>query len=60
MNAANEVAVERFCAGEIEFGDIWRIVGSVMEKIPVVPQNSLDEILAVDAEARVQAAQWRK
>lgn len=59
MNAANEVAVERFCAGEIEFGDIWRIVGSVMEKSPVLPQNSLPEILEADAEARRKAAEWR-
>jgi len=59
MNAANEVAVERFCAGEIEFGDIWRIVGSVMESVPVEGQESLEQLLAVDAKARSKAWQWR-
>ena len=59
MNAANEVAVERFCAGEIEFGDIWRIVGSVMESFSVERQESLEQLLAVDAKARSKAWQWR-
>ncbi|MBR7130542.1 MAG: 1-deoxy-D-xylulose-5-phosphate reductoisomerase [Lentisphaeria bacterium] len=57
MNAANEVAVDRFCAGEINFGGIWRIVGKVMDMIPVEPQESLAQILAVDAEARAKAAE---
>lgn len=59
MNAANEVAVDRFCAGEIEFGDIWRIVGGVMGAMSVEPQHSLEQVLAFDAEARGRARQWR-
>ena len=55
MNAANEVAVERFCNGEIEFGGIWKIVGEVMEKSVVEPQISLEQVLAADAEARARA-----
>ena len=55
MNAANEVAVERFCAGEIKFSGIWKIVGEVMESMTVEPQESLEQILEADAEARARA-----
>ena len=59
MNAANEVAVERFCAGEINFGGIWRIVGKVMESVAVQKQESLEQILELDAEARAKAWEFR-
>ena len=59
MNAANEVAVERFCNGEIEFGGIWRIVGKVMENTFSEPQTSLEQVLAADAEARAKARECR-
>ncbi len=52
MNAANEVAVERFCNGEISFGGIWKIVGKVMEQSCVEKQKTLEQILAADMEAR--------
>ena len=55
MNAANEVAVERFCRGEIGFGGIWRIVETVMERSERSPQESLEQVLAVDAAARKAA-----
>ncbi|MBE6365243.1 MAG: 1-deoxy-D-xylulose-5-phosphate reductoisomerase [Lentisphaerae bacterium] len=55
MNAANEVAVERFCNGEIPFGGIWKIVGRVMENSVVEPQKSLEQVLQADAEARRKA-----
>ena len=57
MNAANEVAVERFCRGEINFGGIWKIVGAVIESMDAAPQQSLEQVLAADAEARVRAWQ---
>ena len=59
MNAANEVAVERFCAGEIEFGGIYKIVGKVMESVTVEPQISLEQVLSADAEARAKARECR-
>ena len=59
MNAANEVAVERFCAGEINFGGIWKIVGHVMESVSVEPQKSLEQIMAADAEARAKARECK-
>lgn len=55
MNAADEVAVELFLAGKINFLDIARIVRETMESHESRPSPSLDEIYAVDAEARAAA-----
>jgi 1-deoxy-D-xylulose-5-phosphate reductoisomerase len=52
MNAANEVAVAAFLAGKIGFLDIVRLVEKVLEHYaPAAPQN-IDDIMAVDGEAR--------
>ncbi len=56
MAAADEVAVERFLAGEIGFLDIPRVIEEVLERHTPLPSPSLDEVLAVDAEARRVAA----
>ena len=55
MNAADEVAVELFLAGAIGFLDIARVVAKTMEAHDPRPSPSLDEIYAVDAEARTAA-----
>ncbi len=55
-NAANEVAVARFCAGECRFPEIWETVARTMDSHDVVPHPSLDEILAADRWAREAAA----
>ncbi len=55
MNAANEVAVERFICGEINFGGIWRIVEKVMSSAYVEPQKSLEQLFEADAAARRKA-----
>jgi len=55
LNAANEVAVARFLAGEIRLPDIWEIVESVMQRHKPAAAE-LDAILAADAWARRQAA----
>jgi 1-deoxy-D-xylulose-5-phosphate reductoisomerase len=60
MNAANEVAVEKFRRGEIAFPEIWSIVESVMEAHDVRGQQDFAEIEAADREAREFAAGWRK
>ena len=57
MNAANEVAVERFRKGEINFGGIWKIVGEVMEKWQNEPQSSFAQITEAENEARRKAAE---
>lgn len=55
MNAADEVAVELFLAGKINFMDISRVVRKTMESHDSKPSPSLDEIYIVDAEARAAA-----
>lgn len=55
MNAADEVAVEHFLAGKIGFLDIARVVGSAMDQHTPRPLPTLEEICAVDAEARETA-----
>jgi len=55
MNAADEVAVELFLNREIGFLDIARVVGRTMDAHSPTPLPSLEEICAVDAEARETA-----
>ncbi|MFH1097804.1 MAG: 1-deoxy-D-xylulose-5-phosphate reductoisomerase [Candidatus Desantisbacteria bacterium] len=44
LNAANEVAVDKFLAREIGFMDIPRIIKQVMDIHKVIPDPSLDDI----------------
>lgn len=55
LNAANEIAFERFRAGTIRFTDIWRIVERTMAAAGRRGDGSLDEILDADARAREYA-----
>ena len=52
MNAANEIAVERFRRGEVKFTDIWKIVERTMAHHHPEPQESLEQIREADAAAR--------
>jgi 1-deoxy-D-xylulose-5-phosphate reductoisomerase len=52
LNAANEVAVEKFLAEEISFTDIPKKIEKVMKKHTVVPKPDLEDILEADAWAR--------
>ncbi|RKO66314.1 1-deoxy-D-xylulose-5-phosphate reductoisomerase [Desulfofundulus salinus] len=52
LNAANEIAVEAFLAGEIGFTAIPQLVAGVMEEHEVIPEPTLEEILAADQWAR--------
>lgn len=54
MNAANEVAVERFLRGEIIFTRIVALVGEVMQRHAPAKSASLEEIMAADRWARGQ------
>jgi 1-deoxy-D-xylulose-5-phosphate reductoisomerase len=56
LNAANEVAVERFCRRELGFTGITANVARVMDAHRVVDSPSLDQILEADRWARVEAA----
>ena len=52
LNAANEVAVAEFLAGNIRFTDIARIVEAVLIGVKRHDASSLDIVLADDAAAR--------
>jgi 1-deoxy-D-xylulose-5-phosphate reductoisomerase len=57
LNAANEVAVAAFLAGQIRFTRIAAVVEETLARSNDAPRPaSLDEVLAVDQSARMQAA----
>ena len=58
FNAANEVAVGSFLAGEVSFLDIYSIVASVMEKLEQHRIEVIDDVLEVDAIARRKAQEF--
>ena len=57
LNAANEVAVDAFCEGRINFPQITETVARTMAAHQLVAHPSLDEILAADGWARSAAAE---
>lgn len=57
LNAANEVAVERFLAGAIRFTGIAATVAEVLARHEPRPAPTLDAVLEADAWARVQASE---
>ncbi len=56
LNAADEIEVAAFLEGKIPFVAIPRVVESALEAVPLVQLSTVDEALAVDAEARRTAA----
>jgi 1-deoxy-D-xylulose-5-phosphate reductoisomerase len=52
LNAANEVAVQRFLDKEIGFADIPRAVEAVLERQPLQSEPRLEELVSADARAR--------
>ena len=58
LNAANEVAVERFIQGEISFACIAQLVERALSCHTVNRSPSLDEILSVDTEVRAQVSEY--
>jgi 1-deoxy-D-xylulose-5-phosphate reductoisomerase len=55
LNAANEIAVQRFLDGEISFAGIWHTVETVMNRHHVVPGPTLDQIELADRWSRQEA-----
>ncbi|MBU1614610.1 1-deoxy-D-xylulose-5-phosphate reductoisomerase, partial [bacterium] len=55
LNAANEVAVERFLKEKIDFLDIWKIVQEVMKRHKIKKGKMIEEVLAADVWAREEA-----
>ncbi len=55
LNAANEIAVAAFLAGHLGFTRIAAQVEDVLSRYAPPAPTSLDEVIAVDTEARVRA-----
>jgi 1-deoxy-D-xylulose-5-phosphate reductoisomerase len=55
LNAANEVAVDRFVKKEISFLQIFETVKSVMDRHTLVAHPTLEDVLKADAWARQEA-----
>jgi 1-deoxy-D-xylulose-5-phosphate reductoisomerase len=56
LNAANEVAVEEFVSRRIDFPQITELVTQVMDAHKIVSHPTLEQILAADTWARIEAA----
>lgn len=57
MNAADEVAVAAFLDGRIGYLDIAQVIARTLGRIPADPVESLEQLEACDAQARVYAAE---
>lgn len=60
LNAADEVAVAAFLAGEIPFTGIAAVIERTLEEMPGQPVTHFDDLFAADAEARRRAATFAK
>lgn len=58
LNAANEVAVQAFLDCRIGFPTIAQGIAATLDAVSSGPADSLEGILAADAEARDYASQW--
>ena len=58
LNAANEVLVARFLAGEVRFTEIPNGVEAMLERHTAHELNSIDDVLALDGEIRRQTEEW--
>jgi 1-deoxy-D-xylulose-5-phosphate reductoisomerase len=55
LNAANEVAVAAFIAGQVSFLDIDAIVAETLARVASGPVGSLAEVVDIDGAARAEA-----
>ena len=58
LNAANEVAVDAFLAGQLSFDQIAVLNEAIMKQLVESTPNSLDAVLRIDREAREMAHRW--
>ena len=56
LNAANEVAVERFLKGELAFDRIAHLIEDVLSRVDGMPVEHLEDVLDADRAAREAAA----
>ena len=52
LNAANEVAVHAFLAGELPFMGIPRVIESTLSELPALPVRHFSDLYSADAQAR--------
>ena len=52
LNAANEVAVHAFLAGDLSFMGIARVIESTLSELPAQPVRHFSDLYAADAQAR--------
>ncbi|MEP1421843.1 MAG: 1-deoxy-D-xylulose-5-phosphate reductoisomerase [Erythrobacter sp.] len=57
LNAANEVAVEAFLAGQIGFSRITAVAQATLERYDAPSPSNLEDVLAIDSEARIRSAE---
>ncbi len=55
LNAANEIAVRAFLDGALPFLDIVTVVERTLEVMPRMEVESLDDVIAMDRDARLRA-----
>jgi 1-deoxy-D-xylulose-5-phosphate reductoisomerase len=55
LNAADEIAVEAFLAGQISFPSIAAVVEETLERVPNREAGSIQEILEIDEQSRSAA-----
>jgi 1-deoxy-D-xylulose-5-phosphate reductoisomerase len=55
LNAADEVAVEAFLAGEISYPGIAETIAETLERVPGREPQSIKEVLEIDGESRAVA-----
>ena len=58
LNAANEIAVAAFLENRLPYLKIAQAVEFALNQIPGQKAGSLDEVLAVDREARLRTSDW--
>ena len=58
LNAANEIAVAAFLEGRLPYLKIAQAVEFALNQLPGQKAGSLDEVLAVDREARLRTSDW--
>jgi 1-deoxy-D-xylulose-5-phosphate reductoisomerase len=56
FNAANEIAVEAFLAGNLPFAGIARVIEAALDAHRPSPVDSLDAVIAADRNARTHAS----
>jgi len=54
MNAANEIAVEQFINKTIGFTEIYSLIDKVLDSFDAATPQSIDDVLAIDSQARKQ------